>query len=70
MQLYEPGGIPGVLHDAHRELDRVVDKLIAGRSRVATDADRLRVLFRKYQELITDGQLVVEEQKRRNPRSQ
>lgn len=54
--LYERHGIPAPLLDAHRQLDRVVDKLIAGRARTTTDDDRLRALFLRYQELDTAGQ--------------
>lgn len=50
-QLYEQGGIPTALHETHRGLDRIVDKLIGGRARITNDEDRLRVLFRRYAEL-------------------
>jgi hypothetical protein len=56
--LYERHGIPAPLLDAHRRLDRVVDKLIAGRARTATSDDRLRALFLRYRELISAGQLL------------
>ncbi len=56
--LYERHGIPGPLLDAHRALDRVVDKLIARRARVASEHDRLRALFLRYKELSDEGQLV------------
>lgn len=54
--LYERHGIPTPLLEAHKALDRVVDKLIARRSRVASEADRLRALFSRYKELTEDGQ--------------
>lgn len=56
--LYERHGIPGPLMAAHRELDGVMDRLIAKRARVASDGDRLRALFARYRELIEEGQLV------------
>jgi hypothetical protein len=56
--LYERHGIPSPLLEAHRALDRVVDKLIAGRARTASEADRLRALFLRYQELTAEGQLL------------
>lgn len=59
--LYERHGIPGQLLDAHRNLDRVVDKLIAGRARTSTESDRLRALFTQYRAMIDDGQLLIEE---------
>lgn len=55
--LYERHGIPGDLQAAHQKLDRVVDKLIAGRARTSSEADRLRALFARYRELTTEGQL-------------
>lgn len=57
--LYERNGIPQPLLEAHRALDRVVDKLVAGRLRTATEADRLRALFIRFKQLTTDGQLAV-----------
>lgn len=57
--LYERHGIPGPLLDAHRALDRVVDKLIARRARVTSEHDRLRALFLRYRELSDEGQLVL-----------
>jgi len=53
--LYERHGIPRPLMDAHRELDRVVDKLIGRRARIATESDRLRALFARYKELTEEG---------------
>ncbi len=63
--LYERHGIPVQLHDAHRALDAVVDKLIGGRGRIVTDFDRLRALFARYRELTTDGQLITTAPRRR-----
>lgn len=56
--LYERNGIPAPLLAAHRALDRVVDKLIAGRARTASEGDRLRALFTRFKELTTSGQLI------------
>lgn len=55
--LYARGNIPDSLLDAHRAIDRIVDPLISGGAGIATDSDRLRALFARYQELISDGQL-------------
>ena len=57
--LYERNGIPSPLLDAHRALDRVVDRLIAGRARTSSEDDRLRALFLRYKELVTSGQLLL-----------
>jgi hypothetical protein len=56
--LYERHGIPGPLLDAHRALDRTVDKLIGRRARVVSENDRLRALFARYKELVEEGQLL------------
>ncbi|KQQ52896.1 hypothetical protein ASF68_11610 [Plantibacter sp. Leaf314] len=55
--LYERNGVPAPVLEAHRALDRVVDKLIAGRARTATESDRLRALFTRFKELTTSAQL-------------
>lgn len=47
-QLYEPNGIPTPLRKAHTDLDRIIDRLIAGRRRIASTEDRVRVLFERY----------------------
>ena len=56
-QLYEPNGIPSPLRQAHTDLDRIVDRLIAGRRRTATLEDRVRVLFERYVSSTQEGQL-------------
>lgn len=56
--LYERHGIPSPLLEAHRALDRIVDKLVAGRARTTSESDRLRALFLRYKELTTQGQLL------------
>jgi hypothetical protein len=66
--LYERNGIPVPLHDAHRALDRIVDKIIGGRARIATESDRLRVLFDSYVELTEDGKLAIQSVPRRDHR--
>lgn len=63
--LYERHGIPSDLQAAHQALDRVVDKLIAGRGRTTSEADRLRALFARYQELTTEGQFAATSSPRR-----
>ena len=57
-ELYEPDGIPGELRTAHRELDRIIDPVVAGRARTATNDDRLRVLLKRYSELVEAEQLI------------
>lgn len=56
--LYERHGIPGPLLEAHRALDIVVDRLIAGRARTVTEFERLRALFARYKELTSGEQLL------------
>lgn len=68
-RLYERHGIPTPLLDAHRRLDRVVDKLIAGRARTTTDADRLRALFLRYSDATSAEQLPQPTTSARRPRS-
>jgi hypothetical protein len=47
--LYDPAASPADLVHAHRQLDRVVDRLFVGPRRVLrTPADRLAVLFERY----------------------
>lgn len=58
--LYERHGIPAPLLDAHKTLDKVVDKLIAGRARTATEDDRLRALFTRFKEMTSDGLLLAD----------
>lgn len=47
--LYDPLTMPPILAKAHRTLDRAVDRLYR-REPFATDADRVAMLFEKYQE--------------------
>lgn len=49
--LYDPLAMPANLVKAHDELDRVVDSLFVPRKRFRSDADRLSVLFERYQQL-------------------
>ncbi len=56
-ELYQVGGIPTPLSDAHRALDRVVDPILAPRARVRTNDDRLRALLKRYAELLQANQL-------------
>jgi hypothetical protein len=49
--LYEPLAMPNGLVSAHNELDRAVDALFAPRRKFATDADRLDLLFERYEAL-------------------
>ena len=55
--LYERNGVVGRLLEAHQALDRVVDKVIAGRARTTSESDRLRALFTRYSSMSADGQL-------------
>jgi hypothetical protein len=48
--LYDPLSMPKELSDAHHKLDRAVDRLYQ-RKPFATDADRVALLFKRYQEL-------------------
>ena len=49
--LYEPLAMPVGLIKAHDALDRVVDSLFAASKRFNSDADRLTVLFERYEML-------------------
>jgi hypothetical protein len=53
VDLYGPRAMPKDLVDAHHKLDRVVDRLYQRKS-FASDADRVALLFRRYQELTGD----------------
>lgn len=56
--LYDPDSTPAQLVEAHRRLDRAVDKAFAGRRRTAlNEADRLALLFARYEQLATAEQL-------------
>lgn len=47
--LYDPLTMPPVLAKAHASLDKAVDKLYSPKP-FATDADRVALLFERYQE--------------------
>lgn len=47
--LYDPLAMPPALAKAHSNLDKAVDKLYC-KEFFATDADRIALLFEKYQE--------------------
>jgi hypothetical protein len=49
--LYNPLAMPASLVAAHDELDRLVDTLFALRKKFKTEADRLSVLFERYEAL-------------------
>jgi hypothetical protein len=49
--LYDPLAMPAELVKAHDALDKVVDSLFAHGERMTTDADRLAVLFERYEAL-------------------
>ena len=50
-RLYDPLAMPPDLIKAHLALDKVVDSLFAPGKRLTTDADRLAVLFERYEAL-------------------
>lgn len=52
--LFDPG-----LAAAHDALDRTLDKVLAPRRRITTEADRLSVLFSLYETILRDGQLTL-----------
>jgi hypothetical protein len=54
---YNPLAMDSELIKAHNALDRVVDKAFGGRGTLSTEADRQRVLFQRYEEMTTVGQL-------------
>jgi hypothetical protein len=49
--LYDPVAMPTALVSAHDALDSVVDSLFAARKKFVTEADRLSVLFDRYEQL-------------------
>jgi len=54
--LYEPLGTPPALLTAHAKLDRAVDAAF-GRRALRTDADRLALLFERYEAFVANNQL-------------
>ncbi|MGD0742104.1 MAG: DNA methyltransferase [Acidimicrobiales bacterium] len=55
--LYDPLAMPADLVRAHDQLDRVVDSVFAPRRRFDSSADRLALLFERYQQLAKAGTL-------------
>jgi hypothetical protein len=55
--LYDPLSMPHRVREAHIEVDRIVDRIYAPRRRFHTDADRLALLFERYQQLVEGNQL-------------
>ena len=55
--LYGQLSTPPALSHAHDELDRAVDAAFAPRRRFNTDADRLALLFERYEALVASNQL-------------
>jgi hypothetical protein len=49
--LYDPVAMPRTLVEAHDNLDAVVDSLLAPRKKIRTQADRLGILFERYETL-------------------
>lgn len=52
--LYDPLTMPPTLARAHKQLDRAVDRLYR-KEPFATDADRVAMLFEKYQQVTTEA---------------
>ncbi len=67
--LYDPLATPHPLVRAHDGLDRAVDALFAPRRSFKTDADRLALLFERYEQLVAGDQLFppAPRQRRRRP---
>lgn len=55
--LYDPLTMPADLTKAHQSLDAAVDAAIAPRHKLNGDADRLAVLFARYEELVAPLQV-------------
>jgi hypothetical protein len=55
--LYDPLSMPHRVREAHSEVDRIVDRIYAPRRRFDSDADRLALLFERYQVLVSSNQL-------------
>lgn len=56
-EAYNPLLMDPTLIAAHKALDRVVDKAFGARRALDSEADRQRVLFQRYEDLTTAGQL-------------
>jgi hypothetical protein len=55
--LYDSVSMPSNLVSAHDKLDKIVDSVFAPRRRFQTDADRLALLFERYEQLVEAGTL-------------
>ena len=66
--LYPPAGMSGELLDAHRELDRRVDRLFGIRAERPTNLQRQDVLFTSYEELTAPLLATRRSPARRSPR--
>jgi len=66
--LYTPAGMSGELLDAHRELDRRVDRLFGIRAERPTNLQRQDVLFTSYEELTAPLLATRRSPARRSPR--
>jgi hypothetical protein len=55
--LYDSVSMPSNLVSAHDKLDGIVDSVFAPRRRFQTDADRLALLFERYEALVASNQL-------------
>lgn len=62
--LYNPLATPNPLVRAHEVLDRAVDALFAPRRQFRSDADRLALLFERYEDLYAAGRFVVSSTRR------
>ncbi|MBJ7457550.1 MAG: class I SAM-dependent DNA methyltransferase [Thermoleophilaceae bacterium] len=56
--LYDRAACPPALVDAHKELDREIDKLFGGGRRSLGEVERLALLFERYAQVSADQQLV------------
>ena len=54
-ELYDPLTMSGALIAAHRTLDRAVDRLFKTRGTIANEAERIALLFSRYERLAADG---------------
>lgn len=71
--LYERLAMPVALVNAHQHLDKVIDRLFAGRRRVLDDVDRLSVLITRFIEMDNAERLIptasASPPRRRRPRA-
>jgi hypothetical protein len=60
VEMYDPDAMPEPLVRAHRALDRVVDRIYAGRRTGLTETSRTALLIERYRDLVNTGTLTTD----------